>query len=316
MKTTLAQDIDIAKSKARLDEAANNLIANKHVIAHIMRECLTEYKDTSVEDIMTKYLEGTPSVNRIPLEPEDPGKIQGLATDDKHLLEGNVYFDIHFSALVPNSKEKLRLIIVVENQWDFYPGYPLLKRAGYYCGRLISSQKGKVFVKEHYEKLQKVYVIFLCFNPPKSLQNTITRYAIKEENVIGKVQSKREDYDLLSIVMVCLGSPERAEKDLLRLLNVLLSQELPPDTKKNILKDDFAIPMTYETLKEASKMLTMWDVAERQGMAKGISQGRIEAATNVARRYNLSVEDAMDAIGINHDDRETYAPAIAANLAR
>ena len=56
----------------------------------------------------------------------------------------------------------IALIINVEAQNDFYPGYPLIKRGIYYCCRMISSQYGREFTGPHYEKIKKVYSIWIC----------------------------------------------------------------------------------------------------------------------------------------------------------
>ena len=61
---------------------------------------------------------------------------------DKSVREGTVTYDIRFRAIVPDSEEQIALIINVEDQNDFYPGYPLIKRGIYYCCRMISSQYG------------------------------------------------------------------------------------------------------------------------------------------------------------------------------
>lgn len=53
--------------------------------------------------------------------------------------------DICFCAKAPVSKEKIRFIINIEVQNDFYPGYPIIKREIYYCSRMISSQYGAEF---------------------------------------------------------------------------------------------------------------------------------------------------------------------------
>lgn len=50
------------------------------------------------------------------------------------------------------TKEPIRLIINVEAQNNFKPGYPLLKRAIYYCGQMLSAQYGTKFNHSHYEK--------------------------------------------------------------------------------------------------------------------------------------------------------------------
>ena len=55
----------------------------------------------------------------------------------------------------------------MEAQNQFYPGYPLIKRGIYYCCRMVSSQYGTVFTSSHYEKIKKVYSIWICTNPPE-----------------------------------------------------------------------------------------------------------------------------------------------------
>ena len=51
-----------------------------------------------------------------------------------------------------------------------------------------------------------MYSVWICIKPPERKQNTITRYRLREENLVGTVKAKREHYDLLTIVMVNLGS--------------------------------------------------------------------------------------------------------------
>ena len=53
---------------------------------------------------------------------------------------GTVTYDIRFRAIVPDSEEQIALIIHVEAQNDFYPGYPLIKRGIYYCCLLYASR--------------------------------------------------------------------------------------------------------------------------------------------------------------------------------
>ena len=51
----------------------------------------------------------------------------------------------------------IELIINREVQLDSSPGYPIEKRAVYYCSRLISAQYGTIFAHSEYQKLRKVY---------------------------------------------------------------------------------------------------------------------------------------------------------------
>lgn len=67
------------------------------------------------------------------------GSIYSGATEDSTMTEGTVTFDIRFRAIIPHNGETVTLIINVEAQNNFYPGYPLIKRGIYYCYRMISA---------------------------------------------------------------------------------------------------------------------------------------------------------------------------------
>lgn len=64
----------------------------------------------------------------------------------------------------------------------------IVKRNLYYCCRLVSSQYGIEFTNSHYEKIKKVYSIFICMNPPNYRKNTINQYSIQEEFNIKMTQ--------------------------------------------------------------------------------------------------------------------------------
>ena len=44
------------------DEALKRLLANKRILAAIMKGCVEEYRDCTVEEIAEKYIEGAPQV--------------------------------------------------------------------------------------------------------------------------------------------------------------------------------------------------------------------------------------------------------------
>ena len=58
---------------------------------------------------------------------------------------------------------------------------------------MISAQYGTEFTNAHYEKIKKVYSIFICMNPPKNRKNTISKYSIKEDNVVGTTKEEKEN---------------------------------------------------------------------------------------------------------------------------
>ncbi len=298
--------------RAAYDAACKRVLSEKIILAWIMKSCMEEYCGCSADEIAEKYIEGQPQISEVTVMPdEDSTLIQGTDTEDKSLKEGTVLFDIRFNAIVPSSKEVICLIINIEVQLDFYPGYPLPKRAIYYCSRLISSQYGREFLNSHYEKIKKVYSVWICINPPKSRRNTITSYQMTEKNIIGDVKEKVQNYDLLSVIMICLGGPEADHYDgLLRLLDVLFTDEKEVQEKRQILQDDYDIKMTHTFESEVSEMCNLsqgiWEKGKEQGIEQGIEKNRLSSLRALMETMNLTAEQAMSALRIPTEERKKY----------
>ena len=209
VENILAKNISAAGDKSAYDAACKRLLANKIILAWIMKSCLEEYRDFSVNEIAEKYIEGNPQIARTALHPDEGEDVSGeqikeAKTEDSTIKEGRVTYDIRFYAVAPLSGEMVSLIINVEAQSNFYPGYPIIKRGIYYCSRMISSQYGVEFTDSHYERIKKVCSIWICSSPPEYRENTINRYVVREENMIGNIAEKKGNYDLLTVVIICL----------------------------------------------------------------------------------------------------------------
>ena len=148
--------------------------------------------------------------------------------------------------------------------------------------------------KDCYEKIKKVYSIWICMDPPNYRANTITQYRLMEENLIGKVVEPVDHYDLLSIVMICLGGPEQANySGILRMLDVLLSHETSEAEKKRVLQNDYGIPMTETIEREVSLMCNLSKGVEEKGIAKGMTTGILSSIKNLMETMGLTIEQAM-----------------------
>ncbi len=212
IENILSENITAAGSKADYDAACKRLLSNKIILVWIMKSCIEEYYDYNIEEIAGKYIEGTPQVSETAVNPDEGdlyGYVRGTGTEDSTITESTVTYDIRFYAIIPGTEERISLIINIEAQNDFYPGYPIIKRAIYYCSRMVSSQYGREFTNSHYEKIKKVYSVWICTKPPACRQNTINRYTIREENIVGDASEKKENYDLMPAIIICLGSPCR-----------------------------------------------------------------------------------------------------------
>ena len=296
METTMAQGLHITDENAGYDAACKRVLSEKAILARIMKACLEEYKNCDVNDIAGKYIEGQPQVSEVPVLPDESGTvISGMDTEDKSVHEGTVCYDIRFRAIVLSTGERIGLIINVEAQNDFYPGYPIITRGVYYCCRIISSQYGREFTGSHYERIKKVYSIWICMNPPKYRKNSITRYRLVEEQLVGEAVEPVENYDLLSIVMLCLGGPGGGNYEgVLRMLDVLLSNETSEVEKRKILQDDYGIQMTQTMEQEVSVMCNLSKGVEAKGMTNGI----LASIKNLVKNLGMSVDQAMSVLEV------------------
>ena len=256
------------------DAACKQLLGDKLILACILKECVPEFVDCHVNDIETKYIEGEPEIGTVGVYPEttnppketvSAGKVHGINGEDATDTEGKVTFDIRFYALTP-AEERIRLIINVESQNDFYPGYPLIKRAIYYGCRQISAQYGSEFEHAHYENIKKVYSIWVCFDPPLYRRNTINAYQITERQLVGEVYETIANYDLMCAIMICLGTKaDQRYTGLLKLLDVWLSRN-SIDEKRAVLKVVFDTDMPARLLNDERRRRSIsivpgWPVA-------------------------------------------------------
>ena len=328
-KSILYKDLEVSRAKEIYDESCKNILANKIILAWIMKSCMKEYKDCSIRDIADHYIEGIPEisqreVHRDEAPASDPGKIRGENTEDKAVNEGTVRYDIMFRAILPQGQERIELIINIEAQKDFYPGYPLIKRGIYYGCRMISSQYGTIFTNSHYEKIQKVYSIWIYFNPPEKRKNSINIYSVKEKNVVGKVKEKEADYDLLTAVMICLDSGKEEkegnhqegteESEILRLLEVLFSTEKELKEKEKILENEYGITMTYEEKEEVEEMCNLSEYVWEKGLTYGELQNLVRMVLKKMRKdvsYEMTAElfeEPVEKIRKIYEVAEKYAP--------
>ena len=91
---------------------------------------------------------------------------------------------------------------------------------------------------------------------------------------------------MVSMMMICLGQPDSRQEDIIHLLSVLLSTEMDPDVKKDILEREYNIPMTVEMKKEAETMCGIGHAIARKNLEKGMEQG-LEKGIQKEREANV-----------------------------
>lgn len=150
---------------------AKKLIADKGVLSWIVKYTVEELKDYPLKEI-AEFIEGI-EIASIPVYPGmvKTEAIVGMLTEDAVPNEGKVTYDVHFYVLVPE-KERIKLIINIEIQKDYYPGYDLVPRGIFYGARMISAQLKTEFGDDNYDDIKKVYSIWLCLNAPNKEAGT------------------------------------------------------------------------------------------------------------------------------------------------
>ena len=335
MDNELKDDLIKSDLEVRYDEHVKKLLSNKKTLAWILKYSAVEYKDCTINEIVD-FIEGTPEISSVGVDRGLTAQsIKGNQNEDIAIGEDMITYDLRFEALAPGTDDEyIQLIINIEAQNKFNPGYPLLKRAVYYCSRMISAQKGLEFVNSEYNKIKKVYSIWVCTNPPKTHKNTITRYKISEENVIGNVKENIQHYDLMNIVMLCLGSSDNIEDNALGMLNTLLSDTMSSSERIEILDKKFDFDMSPDDEKEVSEMCNVsrgvYDKGMNRGMALGIDKGitlgmdkgmalgrkegmalgmdksTLNSISKMMKTFNVTIDRAMDILEVPDEKREYY----------
>ena len=292
---------------AAYDQAAKKVLSQKKILAFILKRMVEEFQYESVQDIMTKYIEGTPLISQVPVHPDETNqeieRIHGNNTEDGSISEGMVRYDILFQALVPKTKEPLMLIINIEAQGQAKPGYSILTRATYYASRMVSSQRGRDFYGDVYDRIKKVYTIWICMNAPKDTGNSINRYRMMEERLHGKYHAEQWQYNILNVVMLYLGN-RKTQDDLIEMLRIIFKEKAPALVKKQQLEEAYGIRLTEDETKELSKMCNLSEGLYNNGFNDG-TYGRAKTdLRNLIESTGWSLAKAMKMLRIPPEEKE------------
>jgi len=109
----------------------------------------------------------------------------------------------------------------------------------------------------------------------------------------------------------------------LKLLDVLLSNEIAATEKQRVLQNDFGIPMTRELEGGLRDMCNLGEAIEREGIAKGMAKGMAKGRTegreemllfsirNLIKNTGWPLEQAMKTLGVPQEEWPQYSQLIA-----
>ena len=332
---TLVNEVPVAGDPTVYDAACKQLLNDRVILAHVLKSCASEYAHCPVEEVAWDLIEDEGPQRRVSVNRAVPASaaIRGARNEDTSPGEGTVLYDLLVRVLLPDGEGVGSgpgdMLVNIEAQTNFYPGYPLMERAQYYCARVLSAQYGTDFSGSHYEMLRGVYSIWVCLNPPKALAGVVMRWPVAGVSRAGKGEPASYDWgrDLMRVVMICVGAP--GSPGIAGLLGTLFSAALDPERKMELLAGMYHVNLTDDVKEEVSGM-ALGEFAKaaimeglemgfergetagfERGMAcgvkQGIEQGReegregasVECARNLMGSLGMTPEQALDALGVD-----------------
>lgn len=309
MTTHLKKDLEISNARAQYDANAKLLLSHKIILAHILIGVAPEFRNLSPDQVVP-LIEGEPKVSHIPVNPGETNAetavmpvIAGMNTENTVSKEGTILYDIHFYVWAPDRTQKIKIIVDIEAQKSIPSQYDIVTRGIFYNARQISAQLGREFRIPEYNKIKKVYSIWLCMNTPKRLTNTAVEYPICPNNLIGSVQDYGR-YDLANVIIVNLSRDVVKHSDHLhlhRFLETLLSPDMKPEGKAEILSEEYNVAMTQDMKRSVNIMCNLSEAILEEGVEKGLEKGRFLQLYELVNAKTITLEQASKSLNMTTD---------------
>ena len=115
-RTNIANTIEINSYTAKYDESVKEMLADKQILARILKYSLEEFANEELSVIIKSMDE--PVVSQMRMEPghANLNKIQKTSEEDQVIGEGKIYFDIRFSVYL--GAELIKILINI-NHFSF-----------------------------------------------------------------------------------------------------------------------------------------------------------------------------------------------------
>ena len=128
-------DKTTAINPLQYDARSRKLLSNRRLLAYLLKNVCHQFSNYEISEILP-CIDSHIHLADVPLNSQNyytPDRIIGDSEADKDPAEGNVFFDLKFTAHVPEND--ITLIVNVESQNNFRPGYPIFNRALFYVSR-------------------------------------------------------------------------------------------------------------------------------------------------------------------------------------
>ena len=261
---------------AKVDEKIKALLADKQILARILKYSVEDFKEYDILEIINRIEEV--EILEVPVDAglshkskNEFGKIFGSNTEDNVPGEGVIYYDIRFN--ITKGKKRIKVLINIEAQATTSVsrlGYHIENRMTYYLSRMISAQKEQEFFGSDYDKIKEVISIWICMDARKN-EDSIIEYQLKPEVKFGK-NIHTEEINLLKGILIKIRGGKNMTQSKNKLIEMLeyVIVDHSAEEKKNYLKNECGVEMTKELERKVEAM--------GESMGRAILQGMLEDA--------------------------------------
>ncbi len=243
--TNLAKTLEsIGNANAAYDSNVKNLLADKQILARILKYTLDEFKDMELHKIMkcicsdvmveSQYLDAGLS---------NLEKVQGTVTEDNVLNEEKILYDIRFSVKIKSTD--IKILINVEAQKSINPktlGYHIGNRIIFYLARMISAEKETEFCKSDYDNIKKAVSIWICLSDEIE-DGSIEKIEMQPSVLYGK-DTGMLSVDLMEGYLISLrvnDDVKESKNELISMLEDLLNQDSLAEKKSKLVEKHYLI---------------------------------------------------------------------------
>lgn len=272
------------------DARAKRLLRSKGALSIIIRsliDCCGSYTYLEIGDMIGKVTDDTQVTEDVSAE-----GVRRLSVEMDAVTEKLIRYDVYL-----NFCDKGRISTIdIEIQQESNPGYSLIKRGIYYACRSVSSQLGAITGETNFDKLHKVYSIWLMVKPDTDGKAGIATIKPSLSGDAGLLQKKYiADVDLMEIDFVYAGDMSDVDSDKQELFLLVNGMYRDPENLGKLFNS--GLPEQNEFNKEADDVMTFEELFEARGEARGKARGEAIGESRGIAKVALK----MHLLGLNEE---------------